>query len=66
MGQVSSYGAIDLRNGQTLWDRPFGSGRAIRYSVSVGAGNRYAEHYLLIMAGGHHFMETPVGDYVIA
>ena len=22
--------------------------------------------YLVIMAGGHHFMETPAGDYVIA
>jgi len=22
--------------------------------------------YLLIMAGGHHFMETPVGDAVVA
>ena len=22
--------------------------------------------YLVIMAGGHHFMETPVGDDVIA
>ena len=24
------------------------------------------KEYLVIMAGGHHFMETPVGDYVIA
>jgi quinoprotein glucose dehydrogenase len=24
------------------------------------------EQYVLIMAGGHHFMETPAGDYVIA
>ena len=22
--------------------------------------------YLVIMAGGHHFMMTPIGDYVIA
>ena len=22
--------------------------------------------YIVIMAGGHHFMKTPVGDYVIA
>ena len=22
--------------------------------------------YLVIMAGGHHFMETPAGDHVIA
>jgi quinoprotein glucose dehydrogenase len=22
--------------------------------------------YVLISAGGHHFMETPIGDYVIA
>ena len=22
--------------------------------------------YLVIMAGGHHFMETPIGDEVIA
>lgn len=28
-----------------------------------GAGGR---QYLVIMAGGHHFMETPNGDYVIA
>jgi quinoprotein glucose dehydrogenase len=24
------------------------------------------EQYVLIMAGGHHFMETEPGDYVIA
>jgi quinoprotein glucose dehydrogenase len=22
--------------------------------------------YVVIMAGGHHFMETPAGDYVMA
>lgn len=24
------------------------------------------KQYVVIMAGGHHFMETPVGDAVIA
>ncbi|TWI05908.1 quinoprotein glucose dehydrogenase [Luteimonas cucumeris] len=115
--------AIDLRTGQTLWDRPFGTARAngpmgiaSHLPIHIGTPNNggsavtagglvfiaaatdnliraididtgetlwqdvlpaggqanpmvYAidgREYLVIMAGGHHFMETPIGDYVIA
>jgi quinoprotein glucose dehydrogenase len=115
--------AIDLKTGQTLWDRPFGSARAngpfgipSHLPIEIGTPNNggavvsagglifiaaatdnliraidietgetvwkdvlpaggqanpmiYAidgREYLVIMAGGHHFMETPEGDYVIA
>jgi quinoprotein glucose dehydrogenase len=115
--------AIDLKTGQTLWDRPFGSARAngpfgipSHLPIEIGTPNNggavvsagglvfiaaatdnliraidietgetvwkdvlpaggqanpmvYAvdgRQYLVIMAGGHHFMETPEGDYLIA
>jgi quinoprotein glucose dehydrogenase len=35
--------------------------KRIRWSMRSAPGQ-----YLVIMAGGHHFMETPPGDYVIA
>ena len=54
--------ALDERSGKVLW------------SVSLPAGGQatpmvYEENgreYLVIFAGGHHFMETPMGDSLIA
>jgi quinoprotein glucose dehydrogenase len=54
--------AIDLRTGRTLWkDALPAGGQATPMTYEHGG-----RQYLVIMAGGHHFMETPVGDEVIA
>ncbi|RZJ97000.1 MAG: pyrroloquinoline quinone-dependent dehydrogenase, partial [Brevundimonas sp.] len=54
--------AIDLRTGKTVWTAPLpGGGQATPMTYSVGA-----KQYLVIAPGGHHFMETPVSDEVIA
>ena len=54
--------AIDLRTGETIWQDvlPAG-GQATPMTYEMNG-----KQYLVIMAGGHHFMETPVGDEVIA
>lgn len=54
--------AIDLRTGQTLWQAvlPAG-GQATPMTYEVGG-----RQYVAIMAGGHHFMETRIGDAVVA
>jgi quinoprotein glucose dehydrogenase len=54
--------AIDLRTGETLWQDVLpagGQATPITYEVE-------GRQYLVIMAGGHHFMETPIGDELIA
>lgn len=54
--------AIDLRTGQTLWrDVLPAGGQATPMTYEVDG-----RQYMVIMAGGHHFMETPIGDHVIA
>lgn len=54
--------AIDLKTGKTLWqDKLPAGGQATPMTYEVGG-----RQYLVIMAGGHHFMETPIGDAVIA
>lgn len=54
--------AIDIETGETLWQDvlPAG-GQANPMSYEIDG-----RQYIVIMAGGHHFMETPVGDHVIA
>ena len=54
--------AIDLKTGKTLWQDvlPAG-GQATPMTYSQNG-----KQYLVIMAGGHHFMQTPVGDALIA
>lgn len=54
--------AIDLRTGETLWQDvlPAG-GQATPMTYEMNG-----RQYLVIMAGGHHFMETPIGDSLIA
>ncbi|RZJ97162.1 MAG: membrane-bound PQQ-dependent dehydrogenase, glucose/quinate/shikimate family [Brevundimonas sp.] len=54
--------AIDLKTGQTLWtDHLPGGGQASPMVYEAGG-----RQYLVIAPGGHHFMETPVSDEVIA
>jgi quinoprotein glucose dehydrogenase len=54
--------AVDLRTGETLWqDKLPAGGQATPMTYEVGG-----RQYLVIMAGGHHFMETPIGDELIA
>ena len=54
--------AIDLKTGKVVWQDvlPAG-GQATPMTYEVGG-----RQYLVIMTGGHHFMETPIGDQVIA
>jgi quinoprotein glucose dehydrogenase len=54
--------AIDLRTGKTLWTDVLPAGGQATPMVYESGGKQY----LVIMAGGHHFMETPIGDEVIA
>jgi quinoprotein glucose dehydrogenase len=54
--------AIDLRTGETVWQDALPAGGQATPMVYEVAGKQY----LVIMAGGHHFMETPIGDAVIA
>ncbi len=54
--------AIDAETGETLWtDVLPGGGQAnvMTYEVS-------GRQYVVVMAGGHHFMETPVSDALVA
>jgi quinoprotein glucose dehydrogenase len=54
--------AIDIETGKTLWsDELEAGGQSTPMTYEVNG-----EQYVLIMAGGHHFMETDAGDYVIA
>lgn len=54
--------AIDLKTGKTLWtDTLPGGGQATPMTYEVNG-----KQYVVIMAGGHHFMETPISDQLIA
>src|SRR3989344_4891417 len=54
--------AIDLERGETVWSDVLPAGGQANPMIYEQNGRQY----LVIMAGGHHFMETPRGDYVIA
>lgn len=54
--------AIDIETGETLWSDVLPAGGQAAPMVYEAGGRQY----LVIMAGGHHFMETPIGDQVIA
>ena len=54
--------AIDIETGETVWSDVLPAGGQAAPMVYQQDGRQY----LVIMAGGHHFMETPPGDYVIA
>lgn len=56
------FRAIDIETGETLWQDVLpagGQANPISYEVD-------GRQYVLIAATGHHFMETPIGDYIIA
>lgn len=54
--------AIDNRTGETLWTAALPAGGQANPMIYGYRGREY----LVIAAGGHHFMETPPGDYVVA
>jgi quinoprotein glucose dehydrogenase len=54
--------AIDIDTGENIWKDVLPAGGQANPMVYEIGGREY----LVIMAGGHHFMETPAGDYVIA
>jgi len=54
--------AIDAKTGETLWtDVLPGGGQA-----NVMTYQMEGRQYVVVMAGGHHFMETPVSDALVA
>lgn len=54
--------AIDLKTGKTLWtDTLPGGGQATPMTYEANG-----KQYVVIMAGGHHFMETPIRNELIA
>ena len=54
--------AIDIETGETLWeDRLPAGGQATPMTYEANG-----RQYLVMMAGGHHFMETEIGDYLVA
>lgn len=54
--------AIDLRTGKVLWQAPLpGGGQATPMTYTSGG-----KQFLVIMAGGHHFMGTPISDALLA
>lgn len=54
--------AIDIHTGKTVWqDTLPAGGQATPAAYEVNG-----KQYIVIMAGGHHFMETPIGDAMIA
>ncbi len=54
--------AIDITTGRTVWQATLPAGGQATPMVYEMNG----KEYLVIMAGGHHFMETPEGDSLIA
>lgn len=54
--------AIDIETGETVWSDVLPAGGQANPIVYEQGGRQY----LVIMAGGHHFMETRAGDHVIA
>lgn len=56
------FRAIDMRTGETLWQDVLPAGGQAT-PITYEANGR---QYVVIMAGGHHFMETPIGDELIA
>ncbi len=54
--------AIDIETGETLWqDKLSAGGQATPMTYEYNG-----RQYVVIMAGGHHFMHTPIGDDLIA
>jgi quinoprotein glucose dehydrogenase len=56
------FRAIDLTTGKTLWQDKLPAGGQATPMIYEAGGRQF----VVIMAGGHHGMRTPAGDYVIA
>jgi quinoprotein glucose dehydrogenase len=56
------FRAIDLATGKTLFEDELPAGGQATPMTYEANGRQY----VVIMAGGHHFMETPVGDELVA
>ncbi len=56
------FRAIDLRSGEVLWRDVLPAGGQATPMIYQANGRQY----VVLMTGGHHFMETPRGDHVIA
>jgi quinoprotein glucose dehydrogenase len=54
--------AIDERTGKVVWSVPLPAGGQATPMIYEQNGREY----VVIFAGGHHFMETPMGDSLIA
>jgi quinoprotein glucose dehydrogenase len=54
--------AIDIRTGKTVWSDVLPAGGQATPMLYEQNG----KEYLVIMAGGHHFMKTPKGDQLVA
>lgn len=54
--------AIDLETGRELWHAKLPAGGQANPMVYEHKGR----HYVVIMAGGDHRLQTPVGDYLLA
>jgi quinoprotein glucose dehydrogenase len=54
--------AIDIKTGKTVWEDKLPAGGQATPVTYMEDGRQY----VVIMAGGHHFMETPIGDELIA
>jgi quinoprotein glucose dehydrogenase len=54
--------AIDLKTGKTVWSDHLPAGGQAAPMIYEADGKQY----VVIMAGGHHSMLTPAGDYLIA
>lgn len=56
------FRAIDVKTGERIWDVALPAGGQAT-PITYEAGGR---QIVVINAGGHDFMETPIGDYFIA
>jgi len=54
--------AIDLKTGKTVWSAQLPAGGQAAPMIYEAGG----KEFVVIMAGGHHSMLTPAGDYLIA
>lgn len=54
--------AIDIKTGKVVWSAKLPAGGQATPMTYEAQG----QQFVVIMTGGRHFMETPVGDYVIA
>lgn len=54
--------AIDIETGEVLWQDTLPAGGQASPAMYESGGRQF----LVINAGGHSFMETPIGDHVIA